>query len=482
VGELSKLQFTIFFICVFLFLSSVSFAAGELTVTTSKKDITIYSGDSATVDITVQNNQNFQDRFSINVLYLPSPGIIVLPEKSSVDVKANSNSTFKLYLYASGCVEETRTLVTVTIKSLVHEDVQDSKSITLNTIRNFTVCIYDFKLDKDVINPGETLKITTVLQNPTGTYSMPVVLETKIMKGSKIIQKFEDRIETVPSKSVRQIYHNYTFSKYAAAEFYSVEVILKDTSNIILESKKIDFRISQLPENVVKEETVTWGLFTQTVTIKVRNEGNVNSSSFYLTATIPSFMKPFFFPKVKPTGEDRIDNTIIYNWYIEGLVPAEEREIKYDVSTWNSLIIILAVIGFALYSFKYVFRIAIVKKHRYVGPITREKEIIMSLEVRNRTRHEIKDVLIRDFVPAVATVVERFDTLRPMLRKVAGGTELIWKLDSLGPLEERVLTYRVKPTIDIIGTLRLPKALIRYVDKEKKVKRVISKSIKIKAR
>jgi hypothetical protein len=104
------------------------------------------------------------------------------------------------------------------------------------------------------------------------------------------------------------------------------------------------------------------------------------------------------------------------------------------------------------------------------------------LEVRNRTRHEIKDVLIRDFVPSIATVVEKFDTLRPTLRKVAGGTELVWRLDSIGPLEERVLAYRVKPSVDIIGTLKLPKALMRYTDKEKKVKRVISKNIKIRTR
>ncbi|MEM2915695.1 MAG: hypothetical protein QXH91_09930, partial [Candidatus Bathyarchaeia archaeon] len=304
----------------------------------------------------------------------------------------------------------------------------------------------------------------------------------KIMQSGKVVQKFENRVETVPSKGLQQIDNYYTFGKYASPGFYSVDVLLKDTSGMILESKKINFRISQLPEKVVKEETVSWGLFTQTVTIKVRNEGNVNSSSFYLTATIPSFMRHFFFPKIEPTDQGVVDNTIVYRWYIEGLAPAEEREIKYDVSTWNALLIILAIIGFVVYAFNYVFRISIIKKHRYAGPITKEKEIIMSLEVRNRTRHEIKDVLIRDFVPSIATVVDRFDTLRPTIRKVTGGTELIWRLDSLGPLEERVLTYRVKPAVDIIGTLRLPKALMRYSDKDKKIKRVISKSIKIRTR
>jgi hypothetical protein len=481
-AALNKLQFTIFSVCTFLLLSQISFATEDISLTLSANDIMIYSGESKPVDVTIQNNQNYGDRFSINIFYLQAPGITIVPEKYSIDVGANSNSTFRIYLYASECVEEMRTLVTITLKSLTHENVQDSKVISLNTIRNFTVCIYESKLDKYVINPGETIKISTKLKNPTGVYSMPIILETKIMKEGKTIEKFEDRIETVPSNSLQQTDHYYTFDKYSAAGFYSVEVTLKDTSGVFLEKKKIDFRIAQLPEKVVKEETVTWGLFTQTVTIKVRNDGNVNSSGFYLTATIPIFMKPFFFPKVRPTSEDRVENTIIYSWYIEGLAPAEEREIKYEVSTSNSLLIALAIIGFAIYSFNYVFRISIVKKHKYVGPLTKEKEITISLEVRNRTKHEIKDILIRDFVPSIATVVEKFDTLRPTLRKVAGGTELIWRLDYLKPLEERVLTYKVRPSIDIIGTLKLPKALMRYSDKDKKIKKIISKSIKIKAR
>jgi hypothetical protein len=103
------------------------------------------------------------------------------------------------------------------------------------------------------------------------------------------------------------------------------------------------------------------------------------------------------------------------------------------------------------------------------------------LEIRNRTRNEIRDVLVRDFVPAVAMVVERFDTLRPMLRKVAGGTEVVWKIDSLGPGDERVLTYRIKPVVDIVGVLKLPKAYVRFLDRKKEVKRFLSKGVYIKA-
>jgi hypothetical protein len=131
-------------------------------------------------------------------------------------------------------------------------------------------------------------------------------------------------------------------------------------------------------------------------------------------------------------------------------------------------------------AFKLFYKPTIVKRHSHEGPITRDKEILVSLDVRNRTKHEIRDVEVRDVVPSIARVVERFDTLAPRTKTSEIGTELRWKIDSLKPREERVLTYRIRPVVEVTGSLNLPEAKVRYVDK-KKVKRIIaSKSLLIK--
>jgi len=89
-------------------------------------------------------------------------------------------------------------------------------------------------------------------------------------------------------------------------------------------------------------------------------------------------------------------------------------------------------------------------------------------------------VYVRDFLPSFATVIDRFDTIKPMVRKVTNGTEMVWKIESLGSMDERVLSYRVKPTMEILGEIKLPRASINYTDNKKQIKRVISKSISIK--
>jgi len=102
------------------------------------------------------------------------------------------------------------------------------------------------------------------------------------------------------------------------------------------------------------------------------------------------------------------------------------------------------------------------------------------LEVRNPTLHEIKNVEVMDLVTPIANVVDKFDTMKPSIKRMDHGTELTWSIRSLRPMEERVLTYRIKPVVEIIGTLMLPKARITYLDRKKRKKDIASKVVIIK--
>ncbi|HKZ45355.1 MAG TPA: hypothetical protein VJ343_01495, partial [archaeon] len=90
-------------------------------------------------------------------------------------------------------------------------------------------------------------------------------------------------------------------------------------------------------------------------------------------------------------------------------------------------------------------------------------------------------VIIRDFVPSIARVVDRFDTVKPVVRRTGTGTEVLWKFDSLKPREERVLTYWIVPSVDVPGTLKLSKAYMKFVDRKRVKKVSASKSILLKS-
>ncbi|MEM5766416.1 MAG: hypothetical protein QW423_02170 [Candidatus Aenigmatarchaeota archaeon] len=478
-----KFKALLFLPLIFLLAIKGCLAAGEVSLSIKPMFLTAYTGELSAAEITIKNNQAFRDTFSLSIFPPYHYGIIPTLEKYTLTLEPGENKSLKVYFEIPECVEEISSSFAITAISRKNEEVRDSKNLILGTIRKYGVCIYELKLDKTRVDPGENLKIEVLLKNPSESLSQPFSLQTKVMFNGEIFKMFDDYIETIEGKTTKTIDHTVEIGKYQAPGMYTVEVLLKDKFGTILNKKKTQFNVAtvNMSENLPIIKSTKYGFLVQTVEMTVKNEGNVPTTSLYVYENIPLFMKVFFFPKKEPVLEETKENRVVYTWFVPPLNPGQTYTITYEISTWNAVLITIVLIVIIVYSFVNIFNISIEKKHRALGPITREREITIMLEVKNRTRNEIKDVLIRDFVPGIAKVVEKFDTLRPTLRKVANGTEIVWRIPSLAAGDERVLTYRIKPIIDIVGTLKLPKAYLKFMDKKKEVKKIISKSVYIKA-
>jgi hypothetical protein len=107
----------------------------------------------------------------------------------------------------------------------------------------------------------------------------------------------------------------------------------------------------------------------------------------------------------------------------------------------------------------------------------------ISIEIKNE-RKPLSNVIIKDFVPSMFSIVKDFETIKPAKREREDGTELTWRIGRLKPFEERVLHYKVKTQVGIIGDIKLPKAEIRGKIERKvfsrKSNQVILKGVKEK--
>jgi len=472
----------IFTFMSFLLLVGIS-SASEISLSIKPKLLTVYAGETGSVEVNVKNNQAFKDIFSISLFplqYYPSL------EKYSLTLNPQENMSFKIHFQIPECAEEASNFFTLTVVSLTNTEIKTSESFRIDVVRKYGVCIYDFKLDKNNLVPGEKLSIQVLVKNPSPSFSQPFTIQTNIWFDKELVKKFEEYVESVEGKGTKILTHVFELSKYQKPGIYDVEVLLKDKYGTTITRKEAQFKVltinaSERLNYLPITKTIRYGLLAQTIEITIKNEGNVPATNIYLSESIPLFMKVFFFPKKEPSKEEVKENRVIYSWQVPTLMPGESYSIVYEISTWNAVLIAIILILIASYTFVQAFNIKIVKKPAYKGPITKEKEITVMLEVKNRSRHEIKDVIVRDFAPGIVKVVEKFDTLRPSLRKVANGTELVWKIDSLAPGDERVLIYRIKPIVDIVGSLKLPKAYLKFMDKKKEVKKILSKSAYIKA-
>lgn len=478
----------VFFICIFLlalFLTpSLAFSLNEVEVTLPSKDMSINAGETNEVYVTVKNNQNVEDVFSISIF--PSISFInhitVTLDGYLATLEAGSETTMKITFNAPECSKgmETTESFQVTAKSTSDSNVNDTKTMILAVKGKGPVCISDIIPNKYSFDPGEAMIIEVVLKNVADTASFQYGMQTNVKKDGKIIERFDEDVISIPAGGTRTITQSYTFDKYDMSGDYYIDVLLKDSLGNVLNSREIDNPVTlDAVFNIKHEKSVSYGLLLQTITIKVKNEGNAPATTFYVTEDMPTFMQSFVQPMQMVTTNVTFDR-IYYHWFIDSLLPGEERIISYQINLWGAWGFAAILIIIIIIAFRIVYGPGIIKRFRHFGSLTRGKEVLISLEVRNRSMHTIKDVVVKDFVPPIVGVVQRFDTLKPAIKRSRRGTEVIWKFNSLRPREERVLTYRIKPVVDIEGILKLPKAKMTYTDRKKRRKASISKSIIVK--
>jgi hypothetical protein len=474
---MKKLLFLFSILIVATLSARCVIAAGEIGVSFDPAEQTIASGDTKTVAVTITNNQDKSDTFSVSIFPTNFKGMTTGFDTDRAFINSHSSKQVQISFSAAECVEEFSNLFAVSVQSLSNSAIKSSGSVKITTERTFQVCLSEVKFDKDFVQPGQTVTITIVITNPAESNSMPATLTTNVKSvAGDTLQTFTDRIETVQGRSTSQTSHQYAFSQFSTSGFYTFQVILKDDSGKTISEKSIRYRVGSV-EKIVQTKDITYGFLSQKITIKVRNDGNEQAYNVIVKESVPAFMKLFFFPKDSPSSEATAGSQTVYTWLIPTILPGEEKSLTYELAVWNTVLVIIAVILLVLIAFRYVFTIRISKSYRKFATVAGAKEILVSLEVKNRTRHVLKDVIVRDYLPSSAHIIERFETMRPTIQKSLAGTELLWKFETLRPHEERVISYHIKPAMEIVGEIRLPKANVRYMDHNKEFRKSISKHL-----
>ncbi|TAL48037.1 hypothetical protein EPN87_01570 [archaeon] len=472
---------TAVFLVAFLALSSVAIADNSVNVTLSSSNIILKSGDTQSINITVTNNQATDDTFSLSIFPSYLQGITTSLTHSSLFIKGASQGTATLYFSAPFDVDQFVSIFSVTARSFSNQNIQASKDILLQSVRRSPVYVSDIKLSSYSINPLETITINTKLTNLDSREYNNYVLTTFVKSGDNILERFDTNVSKVGPKSSVDVTNSYDVAKYAAPRDYIVQSLLKDSLGALLSASDVHYKVNaiyKLPEQYTKK-TTSIGFVSATTTVTVMNDGNVASPGFYVTESVLGIAEKLFSSTPSPTYTNSTLGNIVYSWYIPPLQPGQSVIIEYRISLipiWITLVGILIAVYIA---FVYTFQPAVVKSHRHYGRLAKEREIPVIIDVKNKSIHEIKDIVVVDHVPQLAQLVDKFDTLKPRVKKTADGVQLVWKFDSLKPREERVMTYRIKPLLDA-SELHLPHARASYSNRKKQKKLISSRKIVVK--
>jgi hypothetical protein len=281
-----------------------------------------------------------------------------------------------------------------------------------------------------------------------------------------IVFKFGDQIKTIPLGYVN-IYGKKDFqTSFSLVGMkpgkYTIEADLIDVNGKQMYQQSGSFEIPAI-ENVVYDKDVSSTIFGSTITVTATNKGNtisnVDMNSVYPRAWYSLYSGP------TPTGMAIGNN---YYWSVT-LSPNETKKVSYSEIYWPTYLVIILGILVAVLIYWQSTTFTFTKNIMGGKRIKTGKEISVSLDFKNKKK-EIDKAIVKDFVPSGYSIVSKFETVKPMIKKVSDGIELDWKMSKLKPDEERVFHYTIKPTEEL-KERNLPSAKAKVLHDKKVVQK-----------
>lgn len=341
--------------------------------------------------------------------------------------------------------------IEIYVKAENGEEVLNRPSFTIKRDRD--VIIKSFTIGNDTYMPGGTvtadLTVRNVVNRELDENEYRAVFT---MDGEEKTAPFSDldpgEEETVNAR--------FKLSPYDVGVM-DVDVRTEDISGNVEESKSAKINVKTV-ENVEKTEETQFQGISTTKVLRAENHGNIPAEDTVVTASVPSYLSYFVSFTTEPAREQRNGGSTEYTWELGELAPGDAETITYRINYWTPLAILAVILIAAVIGVRELRRPRIAKK-----AARKNGKHAVHLTVKNRSGKILDNVMVKDFVPSIATLIEKFDSSPPeKIRQGEEGTEIEWKLGRMSPGEERILTYQISPQVEVEDTVTLPSAQLEY--------------------
>ncbi len=387
---------------------------------------------------------------------------------TGIELKPGEKKVFPVYLKPSSTLPYNTYLLNVIFKS---EVTGEEKTITLpvriklpgTEIGEYLTAVSKFVEVPIQIDPRKTIPIKINLRNRN-----PKNIEnfTIIISSNYFYKTIHTSLKPLEKKTVIV---NVTVPKNLTPQKIDFKVTFIADGEELTPPIKESFYI--IPYSDVKKTVEEKkGFFRTEYTYNYKNEGNEET-------TIEEYMKTNFFSKPFITITDKENNIIekttfnnetgTYLTLKVNLKPGEEKTYiiiyNYILLFW---LIIFLIIGIIIYN---MMKSPIeIKKDAVVVGVSEGgiSEIRVVLHLKNLTGKRYKNINVVDIIPKLAEFIPEKDeyTQSRVYNNKNEGNIVKWNIDSLEKYEERILTYRIKSKLSIIGGLTLPRAILRFTD------------------
>lgn len=446
-------------IIVLLFIPLI-FAATSSSISVVAEKDHIVPSETAVFKLTLKNNANSVQTYKLisydkdwNVDFSPSSDrqVSLLPGQShTITVKVSISPTAILTPNSYSPM--------VIVNSEQGEDKVNLPLTLWPETPNDYLPVVKVSIDmNDKIVPHNPVSIKLFLENknPLNLANLTVRLQSEMVEFNKEV------MVDLPPLQKKTVEFSVDPSETQQPKEYTLVFVLERNGQVV---KGLNRKVEVIP--VISDFAVT--VNQRSVFLKhfydltFTNKGNVLNTQEVKYPTT-------FWSSLFTQGEGRTiveDENRYLAWQLT-LAPGESVSVPFVVNyrLLFYFLLIVALVGIFYWQVRspvILMKKAVTTRSGDEGTLS---EIKITLELENRSSNPLKEVMVTDVVPAIVNVERSLDlgTLRPKeINHTKHGTKVTWLLVELDAHEHRIITYKVKAKLNILGTFSLPRAAVEY--------------------
>ncbi|MBW3015631.1 hypothetical protein KY330_04375 [Candidatus Woesearchaeota archaeon] len=424
-------------------------------------------GEEALFNLTIENTKTIDDtfRFSIDNARWNMFTDPTYVKNTGLDVAREGFGSVLLSLKPRENVLGGRNIITLVIDSeRTSQSMTHELEITVNKegSMGYVADVFADVLIDEVVDPREDLIVKVNLKNRN-----PRDIDDLLIKLSS--QTFTKEVHTTLGPNEEKIEVVRIMLDPLTRPVDDMLVSVLQVNDTVFTPTKKSFKVLDYTGEFLAQVQETKEFLKTTRHITFTNTGNNRVSQFAKLETT-LIQSVFSSTEPKHTAVIKSDGMRYLAWDTE-LEPEESLEVTVVLNYRWFYGLLLVVVLVVLYMYLTKSPVMIKKTASHVvrgeGGIS---EMKVSLNIKNRTGKNLEKLEVRDIVPNIADLLKEFGvgTLAPdrTFRNAKGNTVLRWNFTDLDPHEERIITYKIKSRLSIVGDFELPVAIIKFKDKK----------------
>ncbi len=444
-----------------LFILLVGTAYGELYANAESVENSIYLDELAEFNIFVNNTDSYQKNLNI---YTADIKWYIDIEPSPPQIPGDTVKKFNIKIQPSAWAETGSQIVKIMVES-----PNTDEKVTLQTpvyVKSYDDPSKEYRPSVELrvdfpeeVDPREPIPLEMYFRNRNrlDIQGMEIEISSSLVTDTK-------QFNLGPMSETRERIQ-YSISPGTKPMQDTIELTLS-YENKTINKERINYEVIAYSEFVDSEDNIQ-ELFKKTTDYTITNEGNIKKKGEY---RIEMTVLQNLFSKTDPKPDEVNLRSQYLEWNLD-LQPDEQIQIRIIRNYRPALYLLLISIVVVMVYFLYRSPVLIRKESIVIGSTEQGiSEMKVLLHLRNRSPDLIEDLTLTDLIPPIADLVkqEHLGTIAPskILKHHKKGTIIKWEFEVLEPFEERIISYKIKTRMTIVGGVTLPKAKIKFLKKD----------------